>query len=193
MDNFNILQWNVRSIKSNSFLQHLLSTQKINCAILWESWLKPAEIITINGFNTVRSDRNDGYRGTCLLLKYGINYTNVDCNHLSNDITQISAVKVKINNKNITIISVYSSPNHKITSIQWYNILSNFQNPIIIAGDFNAHHALWGCETTDTEGKEIVELLTDYNFTIMNNGTPKLFQPPGYKKSAVDLTVWRRY
>lgn len=190
MDSFNIVQWNIRSLKTNKlFLLNILTSHKIHCAALSETWLSPTENIYINGYNIIRSDRADGYGGSGLLIKKGTNYTVINCNSFSSNKLQICGVKLNLNNKSTTILSVYASPKHKITSVEWYNILSNFCSPIIITGDFNAHHELWGCELADNEGKEIVEYLNDYNLIIMNDGTPTLFQCPGHRKSAIDLTI----
>lgn len=112
MDKLNFIQWNVRSIKSNRlFLKTLLFDHKIHCGLISEDWLKPTENFVIKGYDTIRSDRIDGYGGTCLLIKHPIKYTKIDCTNLNNQKIQISAIILHLDNKNITIASIYTSPN----------------------------------------------------------------------------------
>lgn len=187
MHSFNIIQWNARSLKANKlFLDTLLFSHKIHCAIISESWLKPSEQFNFNGYNIVRSDREDGYGGSC--IKRGINYSTINCEHLNSQRTQICAIKLNLKDRSITIVSIYSTPYHNTSRNDWLTIFSYFQTPAIIGGDFNAHHDSWGCETSDREGKEIIEVITDMHFTMLNDGTPTLFQAPGHRKSAIDLS-----
>lgn len=73
MNTFNFIQWNARSIKANkAFLETALFSYRINCAIISETWLKPAESFKISGYNIIRQDRPDGKGGCCILIKQGI-------------------------------------------------------------------------------------------------------------------------
>lgn len=185
MDQFKSLQWNIRSIKSNkTFLEILVFTNKIQCAFIAET----SETFKITGYRVVRADRTDGYGGSCLLIKNDINYQIIDCHSFCTENIQISAAKIQIQQKEFTLISIYCKPKHNTNKTFWNKLISHFTSLVIIGGDFNAHRSSWGSSTSDREGKEILEFLSDSSLTILNDGSPTLFSCPGNRVSAVDLT-----
>ena len=59
----------------------------------------------------------------------------------------------------------------------------------IICGDFNAHSPLWGHYSTQrrTEGEILEGFLVKYDFTCLNDGSPKFVGPKGVL-TPLDLT-----
>lgn len=189
MDQFNIVQWNAQSIKNNKpFLETLLYSQKVSCALISETWLKSKDNFQISGYNIARQDRPDGYGGSCILIKNGIPFSILNCQN-NNPQTQICAIQIVIDNKKINLVSIYSSPKHKTSALMWSNIFLQFSGLILIGGDFNAHHTTWGSEINNFEGRQILETVTDINLTILNDGSPTLLPRPLIRKSAIDLTL----
>ena len=61
--------------------------------------------------------------------------------------------------------------------------------PVILMGDFNAKHTLWG-ETSCSPWGNLVEELIDHNdIVLMNDGSPTRFDLYHNTKSAIDLTI----
>lgn len=159
MERFSVLQWNVCSIKTRKiYLETLLFSNKIQIALLSETWLKTQEPFNIKGYDIIRCDRQDGYGGSCILIKNGIKYSNIDCSRYFNQKLQIYAAKILVYDKYITFVSIYASPNHNINMITWSYIFTEITEPYIIGGDFNAHHICWGSEITDHNGEQIIDV-----------------------------------
>lgn len=190
MDTINFLQWNIRSIKANKvFLETTLFSNKIGCALIAETWLKPTEDFNLSGYNIIRANRLDGYGGSCIIIKKGIPYTVLNCFN-DNDAMQICAIKIFLKNKALTVVSLYIKPNHRMNSNKWTKTFQQFSSPLIIGGDFNAHHNAWSCEIpTDFEGEQLADAFTNSSYTLLNDGSETLINKPGCRKSAVDLTL----
>jgi ribonuclease HI len=61
--------------------------------------------------------------------------------------------------------------------------------PIILCGDFNAHHELWGSPVSDTRGEAILELCTKYDLSLLNDGTtPTYRRNIGSRNNYADVT-----
>lgn len=74
-----------------------------------------------------------------------------------------------------------------LNKIQWIHIFQTFSNPLVICGDFDAHHSSWGCNNDDFKGRELLESFTDCQLTNLNDGSSTLFTANN-TKSAIDLT-----
>jgi hypothetical protein len=95
----------------------------------------------------------------------------------------------------ITMVLIYSKPqkflfqgmlNDIITQIQ--NTNSNSKN-IIIGGDFNSHHPLWGSETESRKGKEVAELITKHDLVLLNDGSVTRLGTNGQRNTMIDITL----
>jgi len=58
---------------------------------------------------------------------------------------------------------------------------------VIVCGDFNAHHTLWGCQTNDKKGDLLVDMIQALGMVVCNNGKEATFQS-GNRSSIVDIT-----
>lgn len=100
-----ILQWNMRSIRSNGdYLKYLVSETKPQFVCLQETWLTSSIAFHIKGYHIHRLDRRDGYGGLALAVQSNIPSQIIDLSDvpiLGN--TQIQAVKTET----LTIVNVY--------------------------------------------------------------------------------------
>lgn len=191
-----ILQWNSRSAVANkqSLLQFLLNNE-IDIALISETCYKPEHNPKLGGFNVIRHDRlNRRFGGVAILLAPQLsNYRSLDLANVVKDLPfELCGVKVKIDNRNLFIFSLYNPPKTKISASNWekaFRACLAFKGDVIFGGDFNAHHALWGSSSNDNFGNQIVEALNNVNFILLNDGSATRITPPGSPKSAVDLTL----
>ncbi|KAL4134772.1 hypothetical protein QTP88_006487 [Uroleucon formosanum] len=58
---------------------------------------------------------------------------------------------------------------------------------VIVCGDFNAHHTLWGCRTNDKKGDLLADMIQALGMVVCNKGTKATFQS-GNRSSIVDVT-----
>lgn len=190
MDPFNILQLNARSIKANKvYIESALTMYKVSCALISESWLKPTERFSISGYNLIRCDRPDGYGGSCILLKNNIPFSSINVSQLLNNDIQFCVVNIFLQNKTISIGSIYCAPGHKTSFAHWNQILHSFPNHFILGGDFNAHHQGWGSYYTNRMGENLIDAIDYNNICILNDGSPTLLSNPMQHQSAIDLTL----
>ena len=70
--------------------------------------------------------------------------------------------------------------------------MSNLQQPILILGDFNAHHPLWdiNIDNADNQGEQIENLLLNYNYSCLNEeNVSTYFSKTHGTFSSVDLSI----
>ena len=60
---------------------------------------------------------------------------------------------------------------------------------MIIGGDFNLHHPLWGSANCSPESVEFVNHLSESQFQLVNSKTPTREDPSGQNSSCIDLTL----
>lgn len=169
--NINIIQWNCQSIRPKSMsLESLLTQEKVHIAVLSETWLEPDSYFHINGYNTFRLDRLDGYGGVAILTHKSVKV--ITCLSRSPNVG-IELLHVKIFNCRFieNIISIYCPSTVRATQNDWDYIFSLCGTKSLILGDFNAHHPNWSFKT-DQRGAQIFDCMLDHNFVTMNNGSP---------------------
>lgn len=183
------MQWNARSAVANKHsLNMFLSVHNVDIALISETWFKPGVNVSFNGYHIIRKDRFDGKAGVAILIKAKIPYKEI--NIVSNFDSEICAcaAKVFVNTRQITLTSVYRPPNVFTETAGWENLFAQFSCPLIIGGDFNAHNRLWGSSKNDSVGDQILEVIDNRGYIIVNNGSDTRVGRPGQKDSAVDIT-----
>lgn len=193
MSSINIMQLNIKSINSSkNQLEHFISINNIDIAILSEIWLKPNSNFSIKNFKLVSSCRTNGYGGVAFLIKNDINFNSTSLNQL----LPIEALQITTTNlkDNLNLITLYIPPNINKNVIQskfnsLINIFNNINNTLI-AGDINAHSLLWECNSKiDTRGTIIADAINLSNFIVLNNGDHTYISDSTGNTSAVDITL----
>lgn len=188
-NNIKIMQWNARSLVSNKHsLSMFLKSEKIDIALISETWLKPNLTMTFTGYDLIRSDRINGKGGVAILVGSKLRYQILNFDGFKMK-PEICGIKVYINNETYNIISIYRPPSLFMNSRAWSNIMSNFGSNLIIGGDFNAHSGLWGSPITNRDGNELLEAIECSNLIVLNDGSSTRLVPPNYQKSCVDVSL----
>lgn len=187
---FFIIQWNCNGIQNKQAeLKQMILELKPQVILIQESHLKPEINFKIKYYNAYRNDYVDGLKASVGVL------TLVHENYYSTELTQIQtlmqAVNIQVNineSKQINISNLYI-PEHftlKVDHIE--SILSQIGNPYIIAGDFNAHHSLWGSTHTSARGRVIEAFILNYNnLTLLNDHQPTHLNLSNGTLSNIDL------
>ena len=106
--------------------------------------------------------------GTAIYVHNQVTFDKITINNTS---FQISAIRLHLPNKNSLILcNLYNQPGENYDLAQLPNILTQFQEPLLIVGDFNAHHPLWDVNVTDSNqaGNDIEQLILNYNYCCLN-------------------------
>nr|CAH7735697.1 unnamed protein product [Callosobruchus chinensis] len=186
------MQWNARSAVSNKqSLKQFLVNEDVDIALISETWFKPNKTYSFVGYNIVRQDRYDGITGTAILIKREYQFVEIDIdqNAINSDIS-LCAIKLKLpNDNNLTLASLYKSPQIVTTSQDWKNCFDLFSEPCIIGGDFNGHHLCWGSTRNDETGQQLVGAIDESNLIVLNTGQATRMGGPTQQKSVVDITL----
>lgn len=144
-----VLQWNCRSVVQNkSELHYLFNHHKPFISAVSETWLVPGSIFRIPGYAILRDEREDGRGGCALFIKNNLSFTQIPINNSSKLLNivalrhnSISYVSVYIPNRNSAVIPILRS------------YLSAVPPPLVLLGDFNCHHQLWGAPNNHPFGR----------------------------------------
>lgn len=70
-----------------------------------------------------------------------------------------AAVQLRFLQKKIDVVTIYTRPGTPVRRQTWTKLIrkSETGNSRIIAGDFNAHHTIWNCESSDYYGEILLE------------------------------------
>ena len=183
-----ILQWNIRSIRSNiDNLKYLINKFNIDIILLNETMLKEEVHIRLSGYDILRKDRDDGLGGIAMFIRNNIEFENYEIRqNLLPWHVQIQACNIK--KCNVNLINMYIPPEIRIEKQTLETIWNLIPNPKLILGDLNAQHPTWGSSINNRNGNLINNLIADSNFVILNNGSPTRLTPPNQNISAPDLT-----
>lgn len=180
-----VIQWNCRSVISKkSEIIYLINKYSPFILALSETWLGQNKIFNIQGYNCLREDRLDDYGGVALLIKSNISYSALTFpNHSSN----FNIVGASVNN--ICYISLYIPYPSRTIFDEINTILVGLTKPYLLLGDFNSKHQAWGCESSDRNGDDLLELITNNNLCYLNTGKPTRRTRPNEQLSVIDLSI----
>ena len=183
MDTENLVQWNIRGVKSNiEELKLLMLLNKSNVGIVALQDCKLGEEqFSLRGYtlHVLKGDRPAGE--AALLINQWVVHTELTLN------SPIHATAATVTlNKTFTICSIYLTPNETITKPTLENIINQLPRPFLLVGDFNAHSPEWGDSRLDGRGKLIESLLADTDLILLNSKTPTFIHSAHHTTSAID-------
>lgn len=88
----------------------------------------------------------------------------------------------------LTICSVYITPDHQLTSMELTNLVDQLPVPYILVGDFNAHSQTWGSYKLDQRGKIVEDMLGTHNIVLLNTGQWTHLDAFSGRSSTIDLS-----
>lgn len=132
-------------------------------------------------------DRREG--GTVMLVKNNIKYKLIEVKYTAGNKLEACAVSINLNQKLITIISIYKPPDYMLLTAEWERFFKQFSEKILIGEDFNAHHSRWGNPHSDLTGTRLVDAIDNLNLHCINNGDLNRFGNGQTCDSVIDLTI----
>lgn len=146
----------------------------------------PGSHFRVPGYSCLRDDRADGSGAGCaLFIRRTLPFSQIplppspsSINIIAAKVMDISWVSIYIPHPNSSLIADISC------------LISAIPPPLILMGDFNAHHTSWGSSDSDYFALSLLEVLDDANLCVINNVTPtRRVYPSQDPNSAVDLTI----
>lgn len=170
MDQLNIVQWNAQSIRSNRHIfSHFLIENNIHVALLCETWLKPEMRFNLKDYNTVRLHSGNNHNGVAILIHNSLQFKKIDTSY---DSIQNIAIRLKYGGKELPwchFIVLVINCNPSFSKSKLDNLIKSISGPVLIVGDFNAHHSAWGCSAQCSRGVDVLESINDNNLVLLNN------------------------
>src|SRR5215470_16663587 len=184
-----VLQWNCRGFRSNfEELKLLIRDYDPACICLQELILEvnypfllpPTSYISY----TSHHQGNNGRGGAGLLVRNSI---------LSDAIllqTQLHAVAAKvILSRPYSLCSLYLPPSEAVRYEDLENLIKQLQPPIILVGDFNIRHPMWGDTSTSPNANIVVDLITKHDMVCMNSGAPTHYHQASQSFKHIDISL----
>ena len=186
MNNNSILQWNCQGLRSKKDeLLSLISTHKPLVVGLQEIKLRDTATFSIPQYVIHRREGHNNvtaHGGVALMIHQSIPH------HLLPSRTELQAVAVKICiSRPVTVVSIYSSRNHDLTEALMTDLLNQLHHPVLLLGDFNSYHEVWGCVRTDPRGVIMANTIDTHNLVLLNDGQPTRITLKS--ETAIDLSI----
>lgn len=186
---YKIVQWNC-----NGFINHIdeikLILSKFSCLAICiqESKFKSNSYYKLKNYTCFFKNENSGtnaHGGSCIYLNNMFDGEEI---HITSQL-QVVALKIKFP-VSFIICSIYLPGSENLSKSDLDNLVSQFDSPYLLLGDFNAHNHIWGSNKTDMRGNIIASFIDEKNLNILNNISCSTHFSFAYKTfSTLDLTL----
>ncbi|GFS68773.1 reverse transcriptase domain-containing protein [Trichonephila clavipes] len=183
----NIIQWNCRGLKNKFIWLNIPPFSEADIWVFQETFLSIHDNINLPNKIIFRKDREDRSGGGLLIAVP----SNISAQQIPIQIQQtreleILAIKIHVRNISFYIVNIYAPRGFNIILIK--SFLESLMAPMIIFGDFNLHHPMWGSDHISRYSDEFVEWITDSNLVLLNTTVPT-YRSSADTTSLLDLTV----
>ncbi|GBO26079.1 hypothetical protein AVEN_209986-1 [Araneus ventricosus] len=86
---------------------------------------------------------------------------------------EIPATEIHFNNHKFVIVNLYASQGFDIEQAK--SFFESFSIPVIIFGDFNLHHPMWGSNNSTPLSNSFIDWLQNSNFFYTERVQPDLY------------------
>lgn len=167
-----MLAWNSNSIVNRlPEFRDYVAEEKFDVVLLCETFLKPANTLSVPNYHIYRSDRLTGRNGgVAVLVKKNIHHERIPNFNIVN--LEHAAVNILMSdNRPITIIAAYNSPSKPLLASDLSQIFPS-SDRIILGGDLNAKNRLWNSRTTTTRGRTLAAHAASNNYSVVGPDQP---------------------
>ena len=154
--------------------------------VLQETFLKEYKSFHIPNKIVYRTNRNDRPGGGLLIaVKNSLASTRHSNTFITRN-TEIINVSVALDSFNLNIVNMYSN-SEKITE-EFNSFCQNISGPILILGDFNMHHPLWGSTVSSRSSEDFLHWISTGEYCILNTSDVTHIAPNG-SSFLIDLSL----
>ena len=184
-----IIQWNCRGLKSNfDKLSLLINNHKPVAVCLQETFLKWGNDISIKYhsiYNKVFTNGEKARGGVSIIVSNNIPHKVISLN------TNLQAVAIRLSlHSAVTLCSLYLPPSTPINETSLNDLITQLPSPFILAGDFNGHSVMCGCDDTNQRGLQLENFISNNSLSFMNDNKSKTYLHPATGSySSIDLTL----
>ena len=180
------MHWNAQGMSNQTIvsqLDHLLNKEKIDIALINETFLKEHHKVLINNYKIYRNDReNRACGGVAIIIHSSITHTLLPLYKTEN--IEIASIEITINNRKTVITTAYS-PQYSSSFTRDIKCITPRNKEFLVFGDFNAKHSTWNCTRANTAGNILNNLQQRSHFFVYAPGSPTRFP----SQSTIDLLL----
>ena len=170
---FTIINWNANGLRSK-LAELIYFAQRRNSHIITisETRLSSKNNVYIPGYVIFRADGISPQRGVLLAIKTDLEPEQVS---LPNNLGHLECIAAKINSPQgrIMITCVYNSPARvRPLEVNSLRTIFNQEARVIISGDLNARHTLWGCKSSNDNGRNLLTYCMQHGIEIVYPDEP---------------------
>lgn len=138
--NLRILQWNAQGLSNKTAqLIETLTTDEIHIALIQETLCRENTSIKISGYQQYILPWERNNQGLKTLIKTDLPQSRIEQPVECGEETEYIGAQVQLCENSILVYNIYHNPNHEQLDLTELFSEAEYQ-PIIIAGDLNAHH-----------------------------------------------------
>ena len=188
-----ILQWNCRNLNANleEFKQHLSEyNPEVIClqspgGHLWDMPVLPGYY---NPPYRVADDRGIVKVATYIKNHFTVTYETIEKeDNLYTVITTLETNSLE----ELLIINLYYPRSCKKSEFKWLEKVNKHKGPVVICGDFNAHHPLWDTGVDISGGTYLLDTIQNSPLIIANDGSiTRVAEISHQQNTAPDITLF---
>ena len=182
------MTWNARSLNGKQpELLRCLEEREVQVLAVQESHLNPLQA-RLGDYDILQGRHPEG-QGVALFIHRSLTFRALPL-HLDPGLgLEVVGVTLPSPAGDIAVASVYALSGARVPDNAWATLSGLLPPSTIFVGDFNAHHTIWGCHTTDRRGLAVEEWADSAGLLILNNGSPTRTGTIGQRDSALDLAL----
>ena len=193
MNSLNIVHFNPDGIRGRQTnILNYIDQENTHVIAVSETHLKPNQHFSLGNFIPIRKDRTERRKGgVAFFINNKIEFT---VNDWFNKYPNLEALSVKISPSEVTRapidLVVYYNPPSKVIDKRLFEIINRNSNNVVIVGDLNSPHTSFGSRITTDSGRELEDIFTQENLTLLNDpDTPTYHHPPEMLANILDLAI----
>jgi len=106
---------------------------------------------------------------------------------------QCVAVNVKTDQGKVVIASKYCLQNSQLTANHYEELLSELRLNFMIAGDWSAHHRLWGLRNSTNRGRNLADIVLTSLMQVLATGGSTHYPYSQRMPSAIGFAIYKGF
>ena len=182
-----VISWNIRSFNTNKDdLDVIIANYNPKVIALQETRCNEDSSFDRNGYVSFSKPGPGGthHGGITTLV-----HKSTPHNLLKID-TPLQAIATQVTFKqSVTVCNIYIPPKSGSCLEDLKHLIPQLPRPLLLTGDLNAHHPLWGGKYTNAIGRDIEKIIEDLDLCLLNDRFTKTFLRHNGSRSAIDISL----
>ncbi|GJQ69637.1 hypothetical protein Trydic_g19879, partial [Trypoxylus dichotomus] len=181
-----ILHWNCDSISTKvEELTAVARGEGIHVILLNELRITDRFRLRIRGYVPYVLRNNNAHGGVAALIREDVPHRRVELRDVR--LQNAEAVAVQLED-NTVLVALYNSPQRRLPLDELEAIFA-LGRKVVLAGDFNATHATWGCHRNNANGNTLHRFINNNNVILHDPGKFTHFPHNGTSPNTLDLVI----